>query len=105
MTPPRKGSTMRSWPSRRITAALFSVRPELVEGLPLSSTGERRRTVLRQAQHERLGRMASWDSRLHRHESREQDADRVHAHRGPDLAVGAASVDTDRQSTWLKSRH
>src|SRR3546814_13841821 len=40
-----------------------------------------------------MGRMASWDSRLHRHESRAQDADRVAAHRGADLVVGEAGVD------------
>src|SRR3546814_19779629 len=36
---------------------------------------------------------SSWDSRLHRHESRAQDADRVAAHRGADLVVGEAGVD------------
>src|SRR3546814_10992403 len=74
MTPPRKGSVMRSWPSRRIMPARLSIR----------------------ARGERVLRLVSFRGALacrHRHDARAQDADRVAAHRGADFVIGEAGVD------------
>src|SRR3546814_18495234 len=73
MTPPRKGSVMRSWPSRRIMPAR----------LPIRARGER---VLR---------LVSFRGALacrHRHDASAQDADSVAAHRAADFVIGEACV-------------